>query len=100
MRNEIAWNAIHEETLKDWEEEKKILDLGSTKPCPQCEAIREVKLVHYGDKVTMKGREIEYNAISYQCSECNETFDTTETMNKNLKHIRAVYEILDQEVTR
>jgi putative zinc finger/helix-turn-helix YgiT family protein len=61
-------------------------------PCPQCEANRNVTLVSHTERVTMKGKAVEFVSQSYQCEDCGEEFDTAETLDNNLERAREEYD--------
>jgi len=61
------------------------------KSCPQCEAVTNVELVAREEYVKMKGQNISFTACSYRCTECNEEFDTPETLDQNLEVAREEY---------
>lgn len=54
--------------------------------CPECKG--KVKLTGYNDVVIVEGKRVQYWGASYFCAECNEYYDTKETLGKNLKSAR------------
>ena len=60
--------------------------------CPYCEAVHDVKEIKRNESIEYKGKTVSYDAIHYECSNCNEVFDTKEQMGANLLAIRAAYD--------
>lgn len=61
--------------------------------CPECEATYNVMLVPRSETLIMKGIEITFDAESWQCFNCKETFDTPESMEANLESARRAYNL-------
>ena len=43
--------------------------------CPYCEAIHNVKEIKRTESIVFKGKNVTYDAIHYECSNCHEVFD-------------------------
>jgi len=52
--------------------------------CPDCEAVRDVEEVHSREHVSIKGKEVEFDAVACKCTACGKTFETMEQMDANL----------------
>jgi len=59
--------------------------------CPNCGAVQEVEEIHNKEHVTIKGKDIEFNAVSYKCKICGKTFETLEQLDDNLASAKKEY---------
>ena len=67
--------------------------------CPYCEAIHEVKEIKRTESIIFKGKNVTYDAIHYECSNCHEVFDSAQMMDDNLLAAREAYELLEDSVS-
>ena len=59
--------------------------------CYTCETERAVEQEERKETVTIKGKEVEFTAISYRCTVCGDDFETPEQMDANLEAAREAY---------
>lgn len=59
--------------------------------CYTCETERDVELVERKETVTIKGREVEFTAVSYRCIICGNEYETPDQMDANLEAAREAY---------
>jgi len=59
--------------------------------CFTCETERDVELVERKETVTIKGKEVEFIAVSYRCTVCGDEFETPEQLDANLEAAREAY---------
>lgn len=59
--------------------------------CYTCETERDVELVERKETVTIKGREVEFTAVSYRCIVCGDEYETPDQMDANLEAAREAY---------
>lgn len=62
--------------------------------CPYCEAIHEVRKIKRTESIVFKGKNICYEAVHYECSNCHEIFDSAQMMDENLLAARDAYELV------
>ena len=62
------------------------------KYCPMCEVKSEIELIDYTERIIVDGKEIIYKAKSYECPECDEMFDTKQTLGENLESAKRAIE--------
>jgi putative zinc finger/helix-turn-helix YgiT family protein len=67
--------------------------------CPDCEAVRDVEEVHSREHVSIKGKEVEFDAVACKCTVCGKTFETMEQMDANLLAAREAYTAKYEAVT-
>lgn len=67
--------------------------------CPYCEAVHVVKVIKRKECILFKGRDITYQAVHYQCTNCHEVFDSADMMDENLLAAREAYELLESSVS-
>lgn len=67
--------------------------------CPYCEAVHVVKEIKRKESILFKGRDITYQAVHYQCTNCHEIFDSADMMDENLLAAREAYELLESSVS-
>lgn len=58
--------------------------------CSTCESTQEVNLTSHRLQVHCKGKDVEFWAYSWKCTNCLEMFDTCESLNANLAAIRKI----------
>lgn len=59
--------------------------------CYTCETERAVEQEERKETVTIKGKEVEFTAVSYRCTVCGDDFETPEQMDANLEAAREAY---------
>jgi putative zinc finger/helix-turn-helix YgiT family protein len=59
--------------------------------CFTCETERDVELVERKETVTIKGKEVDFTAVSYRCTVCGDEFETPEQLDANLEAAREAY---------
>ena len=67
--------------------------------CPYCEAIHEVRKIKRTENIVFKGKNVSYEAMHYECSNCHEIFDSAQMMDENLLAAREAYELLEESVS-
>ena len=67
--------------------------------CPYCEAIHDVQEIKRFENIVIKERNVTYEAVHYECSNCHEIFDSAEIMDKNLLTASEAYELLENSIT-
>ena len=67
--------------------------------CPYCESIHNVKEIKRTESIVFKGKNVAYDAIHYECSNCHEVFDSAQMMDDNLLAAREAYELLEDSVS-
>jgi len=67
--------------------------------CPNCEVIGDVEVVERDEKVTIKGREIPFQARLSRCAVCGTEFETPEQLDANLLAAREAYALLYEAPT-
>lgn len=60
--------------------------------CPNCGMVREAEEIHNKEHVTIKGKDIEFDSVSYKCKTCGKTFETLEQLDNNLASAKKEYE--------
>ncbi|MGA2640521.1 MAG: type II TA system antitoxin MqsA family protein [Spirochaetia bacterium] len=65
--------------------------MSERRQCPQCERVRHVVLIEREEIVTIKGREVRFNAQAYRCSQCGEQFEAAGQLDRNLDAAREAY---------
>ncbi len=59
--------------------------------CPHCELVRDVESIQRVEHVTIKGRDVEFQAHFYRCTTCGELFETPAQLDANLNAAREAY---------
>jgi putative zinc finger/helix-turn-helix YgiT family protein len=59
--------------------------------CPNCEQIRDVKLIEREESVSIKGREIHFRAHLYRCQTCGKEFEAPGQLDQNLEAAQEAY---------
>ena len=67
--------------------------------CPYCETIHEVLEIKRSESIVIKGKNVNYDAVHYECCNCHEVFDSAQMMDENLLAARAAYELLESSVS-
>ena len=67
--------------------------------CPYCEAIHDVQEIKRSGSIVIKGKNVTYNAVHYECCNCHEIFDSADMMDQNLLAAREAYELLESSVS-
>lgn len=67
--------------------------------CPYCEAIHEVRKIKRKESIVFKGKNVSYEAVHYECSNCHEVFDSAQMMDENLLAAREAYELQEESVS-
>ena len=68
------------------------------KLCLCCMETHEVKTIKIHEKVTFKGKPVEYDAIYEYCDKCENTLETEEMITENHNALLAAYQdVLDKE---
>ena len=65
--------------------------MSERRQCPQCERVRHVMLIEREETVTIKSREVRFNAQAYRCSHCGEQFEAAGQLGRNLDAAREAY---------
>ena len=68
--------------------------------CYTCETERAVEQEERKETVTIKGKEVEFTAISYRCTVCGDDFETPEQMDANLEAAREAYALRYENFSR
>lgn len=63
-------------------------------PCPKCEADREMDLVRSTEKVTIKGKEVHFEAEFSRCTVCGTEIEEPDQLDRNLDAAREMYDRL------
>jgi hypothetical protein len=53
--------------------------------------VGEVEETHNKEHVTIKGKDIEFDSVSYKCKICGKTFETLEQLDDNLASAKKEY---------
>ena len=61
--------------------------------CPFCEEEREMEVKKIKQIEKVKNLDVEYEAVVYYCSECDEYFESGEMMESNLRALRDAYRV-------
>lgn len=62
--------------------------------CPHCEAMRECGIVAKKETVTIKGREVSFDAVLTRCTTCATEFEAAGQLDANLLAAREAYDRL------
>lgn len=60
-------------------------------PCSRCGATRDVEIIERAEQVTIKGREVSFNAHYSRCRTCGDEFEAPGQLDANLDAAREAY---------
>lgn len=63
-------------------------------PCSRCGATRDIEIVERVEQVTIKGREVSFNARYSRCLTCGDEFEAPGQLDANLDAAREAYALL------
>lgn len=68
--------------------------MSNRQPCSRCGATRDIEIVEQVEQVTIKGKEVSFNAHYSRCLTCGNEFEAPGQLDENLEAAREAYALL------